>query len=489
MCVLALQVLAAPKIVDFCRKFAVGAPLVGARNAKLPYSCDETAICGHPQGVPLQQNNRAIVTETMVQVLAPSFPSPKPFASQQATASFIIMSTWLNHYAQQNSWRVIGLMSGTSLDGIDAACIEISGNFPDWQVKLRGFITQPFSTELRERILQVCENGRVQELARLDIELGEVFADAALQVLAACEIVPENIDVIGSHGQTVCHLPQDNATLQIGQSAIIAARTGKPIVSDFRTADMACGGQGAPLVPFVDWLLLRDEKIHRIVQNIGGIANLTWLPANATLDDVRAWDTGPGNMIIDQCVELATDNNQYLFDAGGALAAQGKVDSTWLDAQMQHPFFARRAPKSAGREEFGREFATQFYATGLQRGLSACDIIATATALTARSIAESYQKLWRETESDAANCEIIIGGGGAFNVTLCAMLQAQIRPAKLLHHEDFEIRSDAKEAIAFALLAHATLLGIPNTVPGATGARRAVIAGKITPPQVLAARV
>ena len=406
---------------------------------------------------------------------------PKLSICQPRTAFFNTMSSWPENYTQQNSWRAIGLMSGTSLDGVDAACIEISGAFPDWRVKLRGFITQPFSPELRERIVQLCENGRVEELARLDVELGHVFAAAALQVLAGCEMELASIDVIGSHGQTVCHLPHENATLQIGQSAIIAERTGKPVVSDFRTADMAHGGQGAPLVPFVDWLLLRDEKIHRIVQNIGGIANLTWLPAGATLEAVRAWDTGPGNMIIDQCVGLATNGDKY-FDESGALAALGKVDNAWLDTQMQHPFFARRAPKAAGREEFGRAFATQFYETGLQRGLSTCDIIATATALTARSVAADYKMLWREADINAGACEVIAGGGGAFNATLCAMLQAQIRPAKLLRHEDFEIRSDAKEAIAFALLAHATLLGVPNTVRGATGAKRAVVAGKITPP-------
>ena len=281
----------------------------------------------------------------------------------------------------------------------------------------------------------------------------------------------------------ICH--KQNATLQIGQSAIIAEHMAKPVVCDFRTADMAQRADRARL-----WCHLSigscyaTKKFHRIVQNIGGIANLTWLPANAMLDEVRAWDTGPGNMVIDQCVRLATNGDKY-FDENGALAGQGKVDNAWLDAQMQHQFFARRAPKSAGREEFGRAFATQFYSAGLQRGLSACDIIATATALTARSVAEAYQSLWREAKIDAAACEIIIGGGGAFNPTLCAMLQAQIRPAKLLRHEDFKIRSDAKEAIAFALLAHAALLGIPNTVPGATGARRAVVAGKITPPQVL----
>lgn len=375
-------------------------------------------------------------------------------------------------------------MSGTSLDGVDAACIEIRGGFPDVQIELLGFSTHAFAPALRERIMSVCENGHVEDLARLDVELGEVFADAVMEVLAACDLKPEKIDVIGSHGQTVCHLADARATLQIGQSALIAERTGRPIVSDFRTADMAVGGQGAPLVPFIDWLLLRDANVHRIAQNIGGIANLTWLRAGGTLDDVRAWDTGPGNMVIDQCVRIASQGQQE-FDEDGVRAAQGEVDESWLYEHLQHPFFALPAPKSAGREEFGRAYALKFYEDGLKRKLQPNDIIATATALTARSIAAAYQMLWKKENIDPATCEVLIGGGGAYNPTLWRMLEVQSAPVKLRRLEELDIRSDAKEAIAFALLAHAALLGVPNTVPGATGAERAVVAGKITPPKVL----
>ncbi|MDF2441044.1 MAG: anhydro-N-acetylmuramic acid kinase [Abditibacteriota bacterium] len=394
------------------------------------------------------------------------------------------MNNWLSNYSQKSTWRAIGLMSGTSLDGIDAACIEISGDFPDVKISVLGFVTHTFAPGLRERIMSVCENGHVEDLARLDVELGSVFADAAIEVANACGLELEAIDVIGSHGQTVCHLSSVRATLQIGQSALIAERTGRPVVSDFRTADMAAGGEGAPLVPFVDWLLLRDAGVHRITQNIGGIANLTWLPAGGTLDDVRAWDTGPGNMVIDQCVRIASQGQQD-YDENGIRASQGHVDEAWLYEKMQHPFFALPAPKSAGREEFGRAFALQFYEEGKRRGLAPNDIIATATALTARSIAGAYQVLWKTEKVDPAGCEILIGGGGAFNPTLWHMLEVQTAPARLRRLEELEMGSDAKEAIAFALLAHAALLGVPNTVPGATGADRAVVAGKITPPKVL----
>lgn len=394
------------------------------------------------------------------------------------------MSDWLSDYSQKSAWRAVGLMSGTSLDGIDAACIQISGEFPHVRIELLGFVTHGFAPALRERIMSVCENGRVEDLARLDVELGDVFADAVLKVLSACALRPDEIDVVGSHGQTVCHLPDARATLQIGQSSIIAERTGRIVVSDFRTGDMAVGGQGAPLVPFIDWLLLRDSKVHRIVQNIGGIANLTWLRAGGTLDDVRAWDTGPGNMVIDQCVRIASGGHQD-YDEDGIRAAQGEVDEAWLYEHLQHPFFAKPAPKSAGREEFGRAFAIQFYEEGLRRKLQPNDIIATATALTARSIGGAYQTLWKEEKLDPTQCEALIAGGGAYNPTLWRMLEVQTAPIRLRRMEELSMRSDAKEAIAFALLAHAAMLGVPNTVPHATGAERAVVAGKITPPKVL----
>jgi anhydro-N-acetylmuramic acid kinase len=374
--------------------------------------------------------------------------------------------------------RAIGLMSGTSLDGIDAACIEIRGTWPDVQVLLVDFLTVPFAAALRERIARLCEDATVAEVAVLNVELGEAFARAASEVLSSCGLAAHQIDVIGSHGQTVSHQPAHHATLQIGEPSIIAERTGITTVADFRPRDMAAGGQGAPLAPFLDWLLLRHPTRHRIAQNIGGIANLAWLPAGGSLDQVRAWDTGPGNMVIDECVRLFTQGKKY-FDENGSLSVLGGVDEEWLITLLQHPFLQRSAPKTCGREEFGPTFSQEFYASGIERGLTPHDVIATATAFTAHSIAQAYEECWQETQRDV--CDVLVSGGGAYNPTLCRMLQELVQPAKVLPLEEIGLRSDAKEAVAFALLAHTTMLGVPNNVPGATGAAQPVVMGKIVP--------
>lgn len=416
--------------------------------------------------------------------------------------------------------RVVGLMSGTSLDGVDAACLEIDETRSDGAVRVLAFLTQPYSNAMRAQLFALCENGRIEDATRAHFALGETFAEAALAVLKKCNVALGDVLCIGSHGQTISHLPSrvasprnaktneacvtlndsfgdatteerastriaDNeycggATLQIGAPAVIAERTGIAVVSDFRSRDIAAGGQGAPLVPFADFRLLRSETENRIVQNIGGIANLTWLPRGATLQEVRAFDSGPGNMVIDECVHIYTKGARH-FDENGALAASGQVDEAWLAAEMTHPFFAAPPPKSTGREEFGRAFAARFYAAGLSRVLAPPDIFATATALCARSIADSYRAILQRGES----CQVIVGGGGARNQTLLRFLRNELRATfgdgVALHtHEDFGIFSDAKEAIAFALLAHATMRGVPSNVPSATGAKRAVVLGSIT---------
>jgi anhydro-N-acetylmuramic acid kinase len=320
----------------------------------------------------------------------------------------------------------------------------------------------------------------VAEVARLNFVLGELFADAALRVLESCNLQPHEVDLIGSHGQTICHLPGEGITLQIGEPSVIAERTGITTVADFRPRDMAAGGQGAPLVPLFDYLVLRHGERNRIVQNIGGIANLTWLPADGRVTDVRAWDTGPGNMVIDECMHLLTGGKQN-YDENGELAAQGRVDEQWLQALMQHSYFEREPPKTAGREEFGAAFAARFVGDGKARGLNAADIVATATAFTAESIAASYRVLSTQMGADSkCTTEVILGGGGAFNSTLRRMLAERI-PHQVLTLEDVGIRSDAKEAMAFAVLAHEAFLGHTTNVPGATGASRHVVMGKIVP--------
>ena len=370
--------------------------------------------------------------------------------------------------------RVIGLMSGTSCDGIDAAAVMISGSGSTLRADLEHFVCVPYSHETREKILRASEM-TAPEIAVLNFTMGELFANAALQLMS--EMQSENFDAVACSGHTICHLPKENATLQIGEIAMIASATGLATIGDFRVADVAEGGQGAPLVPYADWCLLRSRSTPRIIQNIGGIANCTVLPANCELADVRAWDTGPGNMILDECTSILTDGEKQ-FDEDGVLAAQGKPDESWLRELMHHEYFFRPPPTSCGREEFGAEYSRNFASDGKKRGLSTPDILATATMLTAHSIAHSYEKYAADLLK-GNNCEVILGGGGAFNPTLRKMLQARFAPHRVLRHEDFGIRSDAKEAIAFAILAHETLNGAPSNVPSATGARRAAVLGKI----------
>ena len=382
----------------------------------------------------------------------------------------------LENFAPEKTRRIIGLMSGTSCDGIDAALAVVSGSGSTLRASLEDFLCVPYENATREKLLRANELN-ASELALLNFELGGLFAEAAKQLLAHHSGSTPKADAIASHGHTVCHLPQQSATLQIGESAMIANATGITTISDFRPADIAAGGQGAPLVPYVDWCLLRSESTHRIIQNIGGIANCTILPANCELKDVRAWDTGPGNMILDECARVLS-NGKLQCDEDGKLAAAGRADENWLRVLMCHEYFFRPPPVSCGREEFGKFFAQQFLAEGARRGLSTPDLMATATALTAESIAHAY-RMHAAPLLLHGELEIILGGGGAFNPTMRQMLQARMSAGRVLTHEEIGVRSDAKEALAFAVLAHETLNGVPSNVPSATGARRSVVLGKI----------
>ncbi len=400
---------------------------------------------------------------------------------------------WLQNYTDKARHSVIGLMSGTSLDGVDAAWVEIAGSGSTLQVRLRGFLCIPFPQAEREKLLRLCHGASVSEVAVAHVEMGEVFAASALQLMKECGLNASDIDLIGSHGQTICHLPQHSASLQIGDACVIAERTGITTVADFRARDLACGGQGAPLVPYVDWCLLQRPDRHRIVQNLGGIANCTLLPAGGTLDDVRAWDSGPGNMIIDQIARTHSQGREH-FDRDGRLAASGKADEAWLEELMRHSFFHRAPPKSAGREEFGAAFAANLMAQAQCRGMSTQDTIATATALTAASVAHSY-RTWAEpylrnfdTISAGDFCagdlpvEVTLCGGGASNPTLAQMLRERLISNDVSYHvliEEDGVRADAKEAVAFAILAHESMMGTPCNAPGATGATRPVSLGKI----------
>ncbi len=379
--------------------------------------------------------------------------------------------------------RVVGLMSGTSADGTDAAVVELWGQPPALGWKLLNYVHVPHPPDLREQIFAAFrpETGTVDRLCALSFHLGSVFADAALSAIAAAGLTPAQVDLIGSHGQTVWHIPAgpEASTLQIGEPAIIAERTGVTTVSGFRTRDMAAGGQGAPLVPYVDKLLFSHETLARALQNIGGIANVTYLTPISGLSPgvggVIAFDTGPGNMLIDYAASRAT-GGAWTFDRDGALAAQGRVDDTLLAECMAEPYLRLPPPKTTGRELFGVQFGAHAWERAQTIGLADLDIVATLTAFTARSIVRAYRDFL-----SAMPDEIIVSGGGAHNMTLMAMLRAELPSARVLASDDLGLPADAKEAVAFAILAYETWHGRPGNLPSATGAHRAVVLGSITP--------
>jgi anhydro-N-acetylmuramic acid kinase len=337
------------------------------------------------------------------------------------------------------------------------------------------------------------ELASVADLARLNFLLGELYADAVAKTARKHRI---KLDLVGCHGQTLYHQgtpatffgKKIAVTWQTGEAAVIAARLGVPVVSDFRPADMAVGGKGAPLVPFLDYFLYRDPRVGRIAQNIGGIANLTAIPAGATPNQLIAFDTGPGNMVIDAVMQQLFGKS---YDRDGKIAASGTARADVIKKLMAAPFFRQRPPRTAGREEFGRDYVTRFL--GLCRGASKPDIVAMATALTARSIADAIQRFVLADKSVRATPkqnspghkryrDLIVSGGGAKNRTLIAMLRAELQPLQidLRFSDDFGIPASAKEAVAFAVLAHETWHRRPSNIPAATGAKRAAILGKIS---------
>ncbi len=377
--------------------------------------------------------------------------------------------------------RVAGLMSGTSADGVDVAVVDIR----DTDVQLLAFDVYPYRPALRREILALChpETGRVDRICHLNHVLGEVFAEAVLKLCRRRRIRLSSIDLIGSHGQTLWHQPQGGryagrmirSTLQIGEPSVIAQRTGITTVADFRPRDMAAGGQGAPLVPYTDYVLFRHPQMSRAIQNIGGIANVTFLPRACRSADIIAFDTGPGNMVIDGVMRLLSNGRRH-YDRGGAWAAQGRIDEPLLREMLKHPFLRRRPPKSTGREEFGQAYCEWFYRQAQKRKSLPEDMAATATAFTARTMADAYRKFLPQRPD-----EIILCGGGAHNRTLVRLLQQELGSITLRTTDEFGISVDAREAVAFAILAWATIRGTANNVPSATGASEPVVLGKIVP--------
>jgi anhydro-N-acetylmuramic acid kinase len=373
---------------------------------------------------------------------------------------------------------VAGIMSGTSADGIDVAIVRLAMDHPP---QLLGGHTSSFDPDLQVRVIATAEpgGGSAEEIARLDFALAAAYADAIRAASSAALLDMEAIDLIGCHGQTIAHLPRacPPATLQAGSGPALAALTGIPVVFDFRAADVALGGQGAPLIPYVDWLLFRDHARDRPlgVLNLGGIANITLLPRG--VDDpaqVIAFDTGPGNMVMDR---LAREVLGEPFDRAGALAARGTVDELLLHDLLEHQYFSLPLPKSAGREEFGAAFVARVRGLARERGLEAADLMATAAALTARSVALSLDRV----ALGARPARLLLGGGGAHNATLRSMLAAAMPHTAIMAHEDFGLSGDLKEALGFALLADAAVRGVSAALPTVTGAREAYVLGAIAP--------
>jgi anhydro-N-acetylmuramic acid kinase len=399
---------------------------------------------------------------------------------------------------------VAGVMSGTSADGIDVALVRITpppqgavgarpskkrgvhrrGRRRDAELRFRllGHAAYPYPKAVRNAVLAAMNASRatVADLARLNTLLGELYAEAVLATERKFQIKAQ---LVGCHGQTLFHQGEPQlflgrkiaVTWQTGEGAVIAARVGTPVVSDFRPADMAAGGKGAPLVPFLDYLLYRDGRVGRIVQNIGGIANLTAIPARASAEKVFAFDTGPGNMVIDAVMERLF---RMPYDRDGRVAASGNVLPDVIAGILREPFFSQKPPKTGGREEFGREFAEKFM---LRCGRAAkADVVATATALTARSIGDAVRRF--VVGPNGSYQEFVVSGGGTNNPTLLAMLANELSKVGLALRlsDEFGLPSVAKEATAFALLAYETWNGRPSNIPSATGARRAAILGKIS---------
>ncbi|HHT9152420.1 MAG TPA: anhydro-N-acetylmuramic acid kinase [Candidatus Hypogeohydataceae bacterium YC40] len=436
-------------------------------------------------------------------------------------------------------FKVIGLMSGTSTDGISACLARISRKNKKLHVEVLSHETYPYEPSLRENILEIIHPSKVgpaskdrasalspqnkqcrgrpsclpvavsetntnEKLAWINILLGHKLAETTKNIAKKASVSLDNVDLIGSHGHTFFHCPEPrdmggislSTTLQLGEPSVIAYETGVTTVADFRMADVAAGGSGAPLVPYVDYLLFQDPVKGIALQNIGGIANVTFLPPSGSLDDIIAFDTGPGNMVIDRITWHIT-NGRQIFDEGGALAQKGEVNESLLSQLMKHPFLQKPLPKSTGREEFGHSFADNLYLSAIGNQQSAIrnpkaviplspplikedlgGLLATVTAFTAMSIAEGYKRFIMPHHPIN---EIILYGGGTKNLTLVNFLKEYLPAIPIRNIEELGIPSQAKEPMSFAVLAYEALKGHPSNVPRATGARDRVVLGKIVP--------
>jgi anhydro-N-acetylmuramic acid kinase len=372
---------------------------------------------------------------------------------------------------------VVGLMSGTSVDGIDAAVVDITHHDDTLRASLLGYVESSFDEPLRQRIHALFSpaESRIDEVCEVNVLLGEAFAAAAARALRLAGV---QADLVASHGQTVWHqvaYGHTRSTLQLGEPSVIAERLGVTVVADFRPRDMAAGGQGAPLASWGDALLFGDRQLSRAVQNIGGIGNVTWVPPGGHWEAMLAFDTGPGNALIDHAAWRLSGGMQR-FDADGAMAAAGRVQDGLLAELLGNAYFRLQPPKSTGRELFGVQLIDPFIDRCLERGLPTSDILATLTAFTAHSIADQYRRFLPGRPD-----EVVVGGGGSRNPVLMRLLSQLLDPSQMRLHEDFGLPSLGREAVYFALMGYEALHGRPNTVPGCTGATHAVVMGKLIP--------
>jgi anhydro-N-acetylmuramic acid kinase len=378
--------------------------------------------------------------------------------------------------------RVIGMISGTSADAIEAVLCQIDGAPPRLEVKVLAASTMLTPRDLQQRIHDAAtkERSDVESITMLDSEIGERFALAALELIAEAGMNPADIDLISSHGQTIWHAVRDDGsvagTLQIGSSSIVAERTGITTVGDIRARDVAAGGQGAPIVAYVDWLMFRDEKAYRAIQNLGGIGNVAYLPPVGDDDtSPAAFDTGPANVLIDVVMTILTDGAQS-YDEDGRVAASGSVDEAWIAELLTLPYYQRPPPKTTGRELYSPAMGAELLSEGRERGLSDADIVATLTAYSAESVIDQYRRFLPVPPD-----EVIVAGGGTRNPVLMARLAAGLPDATFMTFEDVGYASHQKEAIAMAVLAYETWNGRPGALPAFSGVEHPVLMGTIAP--------
>lgn len=390
----------------------------------------------------------------------------------------------LRDILNKNVKKVIGLMSGTSADGVDAALTTITGCGLKTRVVLDAYVSIPFDADVRERILDIASGtfGGAREICLMNALLGQLYYEACCAVCSKAGIDVREVDLVGCHGQTVYHQPEATeyvgrkvrSTLQIGDASVLCEKMDAVLVSDFRVRDMAAGGQGAPLVPYTEFLLYRSDTENIALQNIGGIGNITFIPANCGMDEMIAFDTGPGNMLIDQAMDRMTSGKET-FDKGGNCAKRYRISESMLNKLLQDPYLRQKPPKTTGREYYGKSFMELVWSFAHECGICDGDVLRTLTRYTATTVAYSIEHYLPGIPD-----VLIVGGGGSYNLTLMQDLRELLPLIKVKTNEDFGISSDAKEAIAFAVLANETVCGNAGNVPSATGAAHPVILGKIS---------